>query len=430
MAAITTDVTNAANAFSIEDAEEFLLCARYGEPEDMLIYLKNNIPINYTNPDSGNSALHLASANGHLDCVKILLLKGAIDAPNKKGNYALHWAVQNQHLPVVKLLLESPNADILKKNSFGKSALTEAFGRENTDITAALLTHTSAKELENQKKKKKPTNGNSNINDDNKKTTDSNDKKPKTPMESKVIQEKIHTFKFTEHTVKCREIALDWDGKAFENNNAENDVTGINIWSASIVLSRWLVDNKGWFLNKNVCELGAGAGLPGLTCGIACNPKLIMITDYLPHCVENIEKNIEINKLSSSSSFSHAVDWSKDATWPKLSNDTQQTFDVLLGSDLIYDIEMIPSLLSVVTKLLNSNGIFLYVAPTSKRDGMDEFKNAILEEGNFELTEAIAAPESYYSNPLVDATQTECDLHFNELSSKTYTLYKWTKIQK
>ena len=83
-------------------------------------------------------------------------------------------------------------------------------------------------------------------------------------MESKVIQEKVHTFKFQEDTVKCREIALDWDGKAFQDNKAENDVTGINIWSASIVLSRWIVDNKDWFLNKKVCELGAGAGLPGL----------------------------------------------------------------------------------------------------------------------------------------------------------------------
>ena len=422
MAAITTDTTSKEQKqFSIEDAEEFLLCARYGETEDMLIYLKEdqNIPVNYKNPDSGNTALHLASANGHLDCVKILTLKGAKDSPNKTGNYALHWAVQNQHLKVVKLLLEDANADILKKNSFGKSALTEAFGRDNTDITAALLTHSSAKELENQKKKKNTTKDNKGKANDN--------NKPKTPMESKVIQEKIHTFKFTEHIVKCREIALDWDGKAFENNNAENDVTGINIWSASIVLSRWLVENKGWFLNKNVCELGAGAGLPGLTCGIACNPKTIVITDYLPHCVENIKKNIEINNILSTCGISYAVDWSKEETWAK-DNGKNQTFDVLLGSDLIYDIAMIPSLLSIVSKLLNKDGIFLYVAPTTKRDGMDEFKNAILEEGNFELTEAISAPESYYTNPLVNVTQTECDLHFNELSSKTYTLYKWTKI--
>ena len=92
MAAITTDPSN----FSVEDAEEFLLCARYGETEDMLIYLRaeQNIPVNYKNPNSGNTALHLASANGHLDCVKILLLKGATDTPNNTGNYALHWAVQ------------------------------------------------------------------------------------------------------------------------------------------------------------------------------------------------------------------------------------------------------------------------------------------------------------------------------------------------
>ena len=88
---------------------------------------------------------------------------------------------------------------------------------------------------------------------------------------------------------------------------------------------------------------------------------------------------------------------------------------------------MIPSLVSIASKLLSSKGIFLYVAPTTKRDGMDEFKNAILEGGDFELTETLTAPEAYYANPLVDTTQTECDLHFNELSSKTYTLYKWEK---
>ena len=139
MAAIAGSVEGSGNAaFSVEVAEEFLLCARYGEAEDMLMYMKEeyNVPVNYANPDSGNTALHLASANGHKDCVKILMLKGAKDAPNKTGNYALHWAVQNQHLPVVKLLLEQESADILKKNSFGKSALTEAFGRDNADITA------------------------------------------------------------------------------------------------------------------------------------------------------------------------------------------------------------------------------------------------------------------------------------------------------
>ena len=419
MAAIAGSVEGSGNAaFSVEVAEEFLLCARYGEAEDMLMYMKEeyNVPVNYANPDSGNTALHLASANGHKDCVKILMLKGAKDAPNKTGNYALHWAVQNQHLPVVKLLLEQESADILKKNSFGKSALTEAFGRDNADITAALLTHSSAKELENQKKKKKKGG------EDGK-----TDKKPKTPMESKVIQEKVHTFKFKEDTVKCREIALDWDGKAFQDNKAENDVTGINIWSASIVLSRWIVDNKDWFLNKKVCELGAGAGLPGLTCGSACNPETILITDYLQHCVENIEKNIEINSIDPNRGSSKAVDWSKEDTWPKSKGGDNQTFDVLLGSDLIYDIEMIPSLVSVASKLLSSKGIFLYVAPTTKRDGMEEFKNAILEQGDFELTETLTAPDSYYANPLVDTTQTECDLHFNELSSKTYTLYKWEK---
>jgi predicted nicotinamide N-methyase len=45
---------------------------------------------------------------------------------------------------------------------------------------------------------------------------------------------------------------------------AEDDVTGIQLWAASLVMARWVVDLQPVLAGKRVCELGAGCGLPSL----------------------------------------------------------------------------------------------------------------------------------------------------------------------
>ena len=56
--------------------------------------------------DSGNSALHLAAANGHISELQVLLERGAEMQENKGGNTPLHWAVENNQTAAVKLILE------------------------------------------------------------------------------------------------------------------------------------------------------------------------------------------------------------------------------------------------------------------------------------------------------------------------------------
>lgn len=57
------------------------------------------------------------------------------------------WAIQNGKVEVVGALLERlENLDVLVKNSFGKSALSEAFNCGNQDILRMILEHSSASE--------------------------------------------------------------------------------------------------------------------------------------------------------------------------------------------------------------------------------------------------------------------------------------------
>lgn len=51
-------------SFTDEDREDFVLCARYGELEELIAYLDNGMNIAAKDPH-GNTALHMAAGNGH-----------------------------------------------------------------------------------------------------------------------------------------------------------------------------------------------------------------------------------------------------------------------------------------------------------------------------------------------------------------------------
>ena len=132
-----------------EAGDEMLMCARYGEFEDMVAILDEGIvPVDYQNGGL-NTALHYVSANGNLECIRELLRRGARSLANSSGNTPLHWAVQNKHLEATnELLANLPGCDVLLKNDFGRSSLTEAFQTDNAQILEVVLGHSSAAALE------------------------------------------------------------------------------------------------------------------------------------------------------------------------------------------------------------------------------------------------------------------------------------------
>jgi hypothetical protein len=69
------------------------------------------------------------------------------------------------------------------------------------------------------------------------------------------------------------------------------DTTGLAIWSASLVLARWLAADaavQSLVEGAVVCELGAGCGVPGLAAAVHARPREVVITDLNPETVANL----------------------------------------------------------------------------------------------------------------------------------------------
>ena len=69
---------------------------------------------------------------------------------------------------------------------------------------------------------------------------------------------------------------------------AADDTTGLGLWSASVVLARWLVDIRDRLKDQTLLELGAGCGLPGVAAMVYAEPKHLYLTDLNPDTVENL----------------------------------------------------------------------------------------------------------------------------------------------
>jgi Lysine methyltransferase/Ankyrin repeats (3 copies)/Ankyrin repeats (many copies) len=398
------DILEQVSLLNEEDAcLELLDAARFGEADVVRAILSTFPSILSCTDEGGSTALHKACANGHIATAKILIQEGANFTKNLSGNSPLHWAASNGHNDIVTLLLQSyPHIDVLDRNNFGRSALTEGFGSKSTETAKVLLEHDSASE-------EKLLLGTNTSN------TDELQSESGKLMRNDSV---IHEFKFdskSSEICKIRELPITDDPFG---DSPIADTTGFGIWCASLVMARWMVKIAPSLFQKSVIELGAGCGVPGLALAKHVSIASLHLTDLNPRTVENLEFNIHLNHLGSLAQAS-TIDWDDESTW-------MLPVEVIIGSDLIYSKSIVPLLKKSVLGLLQPGGSFYYVAPSSGRDGLTDFLQEI-EDYGLSLESKETAPHEFYMNPLLSKDDEECFVHFTELNSSTYILYHFRK---
>jgi len=400
------DLLSQVKELTLEEAqEEWMDSCRYGEVDVVRVLADNYSLIEFVHTRTGNTGLHMASANGHINVVKLLVRRYRHSfTSNSSGNTPLHWAAANGQASVVEFWTSQSivEVDVLKKNNFGRSALTEGFSSESEDVVKALLEHDSATEEKLLSTSAK----------DNQQTEDGEEE----------LSQHIHYFFNKEQPLKIRELAMkNADNPFADTERPDQDTTGLSIWSASLVMAQWMQARAktNFWKDSSVLELGSGCGVPGLmvaTSSQSSRPRKIYMTDLNPLTVENLQHNIELNEVQDFVRSS-CMDWSNKSTWP------EEKVDYVIGSDLIYIKSLVPLLTSVIFGTVKPGGKFLYVCPVSGRDGLDAFVESMKSQCPGWVEKQ--APQDYHANPLTNDDDDECFLHFQELSSLTFMLYEF-----
>jgi predicted nicotinamide N-methyase len=125
-------------------------------------------------------------------------------------------------------------------------------------------------------------------------------------------------------------------------NFAELGSTGQYVWDAGIALSEYLVRNKGLVHGKRVIELGSGTGL----CGIISNEigaRSVTLTDIAYVLGSTTKKNAPsiLDLIELDWRYPDAIDYSE--------------YDVMIASDIIFDPDLVPYLVSIFSKANSLN---------------------------------------------------------------------------
>ncbi|KAK2195250.1 bifunctional Ankyrin repeat/Ankyrin repeat-containing domain superfamily/Lysine methyltransferase/S-adenosyl-L-methionine-dependent methyltransferase superfamily [Babesia duncani] len=435
--------------------DEWLYLLRVNDIGAAIKLLKNRLVTDLEAKDeNGNTALHYCCAN-NLEIATFFLLqqcKFNYAIYNKSGNSPLHWAIQTNSASTAKLLLihdykvheqeykmlgaceyydqaeypklpqefildndvlefykiddysanysKNNKIDLLRNNVFGKSALNDAFNCKDVNILQFILEHPCASILDKDESASKAAS-----------TTNTN---------------VIHKFVFGNSgnpIVKMRELAIEEGNDILNATDAEFDLSGRVIWETALVASQWfsILATEGKFKDANVLELGCGCGLTGITLYIYsvysnCQPMNLVLSDVNSETLDNLKYNLELNGLKGDKVTTLRLDWNNPDTWPQ-NIDGYEKYQMIIGSDLVYDSCMVQPLCNVIDNLLDTNGEFFYCFKMN-RAGAQELPEE-LKKANFTI-EIEPIPIEFLENPLVEKELSK--VYFPDLNSDDFML--------
>jgi len=201
-----------------------------------------------------------------------------------------------------------------------------------------------------------------------------------------------------------RKIKLDKDDYIFLNEQTlfkANGEEGLHLWESSVLFSRYIKRNKIIFENKNIIELGSGCGLLGITCLMYTDCSHLTFSDYQQSVIDNLIQNISMNKINHNHIASNDFHTSEsiknydhphcvgcypgrysilNMDWRDYDKYKLESYDYIIGSELIYCGGHIEELAKLIKNLLKLDGKALIAMP-EKRSMTKNFIDYLTENG-------------------------------------------------
>jgi ankyrin repeat protein len=118
---------------------EFINACSNGDITVVNNYIYHELDIDYVENITGNSGLHFACKNNHVDIAKLLLSKkSSIDLFNNDRFSPLHYACQEGHLNIVELLIFN-NGTINLLDSYNRTPFYIACKKGHLQIASLML---------------------------------------------------------------------------------------------------------------------------------------------------------------------------------------------------------------------------------------------------------------------------------------------------
>lgn len=164
------------------------------------------------------------------------------------------------------------------------------------------------------------------------------------------------------HTVQIQDVSIELemvrDIDAIIDYYAEQHSDDIDmipyyaeLWPSALALAKYILEPAHCLRGKHIIELGCGLGLPSLVA--AGQGARVLATDFHPHNEKFLKRNIDLNTISHISY--QVLNW---ALPPE-----NACYDLVMGSDLLYEERNIDILVSCADCLCAAQGKIIIADP-------------------------------------------------------------------
>ncbi|KAJ5532057.1 hypothetical protein N7494_008609 [Penicillium frequentans] len=154
--------------------------------------------------------------------------------------------------------------------------------------------------------------------------------------------------------------------------------TGNRTWEAALHLGSFLTSSAGQDIvqGQRVIELGAGTGFLSLLCARHLGVKGVVATDREPFLIDNMKECVRLNSSAEGNAipmYPGIWDWGTplegvEGMSEEMIEGGKPRFDVALGADLTYDVDIIPLLLSTAQDLFENYQVKKFVLSATLRN--------------------------------------------------------------